>query len=144
MEMGKVKALKLGIVKGVQHVASVVLPDTYKCPVCKYIFTAHDVALEAKTTGKSAEEIVAGHIKDCIARMYPNSKSECLMCKERGKTTMLKISELDQHIAQCHTDNSESKSGNTEVRTDSGDKSPVSALATERESEKHVDTGEKQ
>src|SRR5712691_8274284 len=79
LNMGKARALKLGIVKGVATIAKVVLPDTYKCPVCKYIFTAYDVALEAKTTGKSAEEIVAGHIKDCIARVYPNQKSECLM-----------------------------------------------------------------
>ena len=123
--MGKAKALKLGIIKGVQHVAAVVLPDTYKCPVCKFQFTAYDVALEAKETGKSAEEIVAGHIKNCIATRFPNQKSECLMCKERGKTTKLKISELDDHMAQCHADNPDSNSLTTEPRS--------SALVTKSE-----------
>ena len=137
--MGKAKALRLGIPKGVAHVATAVLPKSYKCPVCKYEFKAYDVALESKNTGISPEQIVAGHIKSCIQQRFPNQKSECLMCKEKGKTTKLTIRELDEHILQCHTDNPDSNSANTELQS--------SALVTESERDvkvlsKNVECGE--
>ncbi len=102
--MGKARALKLGIIAGVEHVAKVALPSTWKCPICKYQFNAYDVAVEAKETGRSAEEIVAEHIKSCISSRFPGSKSECWECKRKGKTTMLKISELDAHIEKEHSE----------------------------------------
>lgn len=100
--MGKAKALKLGIIKGVEHVAKAVLPQNYKCPICKFEFKAYDVTHEAKESGRSPEEIVAGHIKNCIAQRFPNQKSECQECHKVGKTTKLKMAKLDDHLRTEH------------------------------------------
>jgi len=105
--MGKARALRLGIVKGLKRSALAILPKTYKCPICKFQFNAYDVALEAKERNIDPETIVAGHIKSCIQSAYPNQKSDCLMCKEEGRTTKLKISELDAHIAKEHSEEKE-------------------------------------
>ncbi len=102
--MGRAKALRLGIVKGLQHTAAKVLPKEWKCPICKYQFNAYDVAVESKETGISPEEIVAGHIKSCIRIRFPNQKSKCYDCSKQGKTTTLTISELDKHVAEYHSE----------------------------------------
>lgn len=140
--MGKARALRLGITKGVAKVGMAVLPTTYKCPLCKYQFNAYDVALEAKNTGVSAEEIIGEHILQCIKAFMPERLNSCPDCGEKIKGKDFADHMHSRHpVTRSHTDSSESNSGNTEKPL-SGDKSSATstALATERESEKHVDT----
>jgi len=81
--LGRARALKLGITKGLSRTAQVVLPKAYKCPVCKYEFKAFDVAVESKNTGKSAELIVAGHVIQCIGRL--GGQAQCPDCGKSVK-----------------------------------------------------------
>jgi hypothetical protein len=100
--MGKASALRRGIVKGIAHTASVVLPKTYHCPICKLEFKAYDVAVEAKETGVSPDNIVAGHVLQCARARFPNMKSECWECHKIGKTKKLTASELNEHLIGEH------------------------------------------
>ena|SRR5713101_1390929 len=93
--MGKAKALRLGIMKGIQHTASVVLPKTFSCPVCKYQFKAFDVAVEAKEKNISAEEIVAGHIMGCIGSL--KGQAQCPDCGQ-----MIKGKDFKEHMDREH------------------------------------------
>ncbi len=95
--MGRARALKLGITKGIQTVARVTLPQTMKCPICKYQFTAYEVAVEAKSTGISAEEIVGSHIEQCIRARFPGKKSQCFFCHKD-----FTIDELREHVEKEH------------------------------------------
>jgi endogenous inhibitor of DNA gyrase (YacG/DUF329 family) len=93
--LGRAKALRLGIVKGVKRTVSVVLPKTWKCPICKYEFKAYDVAVESKESGKSPEEIVAGHIMICIGSLRGQAP-----CPDCGK--MVKGKEFEVHMKTLH------------------------------------------
>jgi uncharacterized protein (DUF2225 family) len=93
--LGKTSALRRGIVKGIQHTASVVLPKTFRCPVCKYEFKAYDVAVESKESGKSPEELVAGHILGCIGSLTGQAQ-----CPDCGK--MVKAKDFKEHMDTKH------------------------------------------
>ena len=93
--MGKAKALRLGIQKGLQHTASLVLPKSFHCPVCKFQFNAYDVALQSKTEGISAEEIVAGHVIQCIGSL--KGQAQCPDCGQ-----MIKGKDFKEHMDKNH------------------------------------------
>jgi rubredoxin len=93
--LGKARALKLGIVKGVATVAKVALPQTFKCPICKFEMKAYDVAVEAKETGKSAEEIVGKHIMGCIGSLKGSAQ-----CPDCGKNVRGK--DFEEHMKKEH------------------------------------------
>ena len=93
--MGKARALRLGITKGLSRTASLVLPKSFSCPVCKFQFNAYDVALRSKTEGISAEEIVAGHIMGCIAQLKGQAQ-----CPDCGKS--VKGKDFKEHMDKEH------------------------------------------
>jgi len=124
--MGKARALRLGIKKGVQHTVSVVartvggavLPSGWKCPICHYQFDAVEVKKESVASGRSPESILAEHIETCIRSRFPNMKSKCYFCGKK-----FTIDELKEHVEKEHpddpsdTDNSERNSVNTESQS---------------------------
>ncbi len=93
--MGKARALKLGITKGIASVATVVLPKSFKCPVCKFQFNAYDVALQSKTEGILAEQIVAGHVIQCIGSLKGSAQ-----CPDCGQ--MIKGKDFKEHMETVH------------------------------------------
>jgi rubredoxin len=93
--MGKMKALKLGITKGIAHTASVVLPKIWHCPICKMEFKAFDIAVQSKELGVSPEQIIGEHITGCIARLKGAAQ-----CPDCGKT--VKGKDFKEHMEKTH------------------------------------------
>jgi len=145
--LGKARALKLGIVKGVRHAASEVAKNvSWKCPVCKTKFNAYDLKKQAVEEGEEPETILARHVELCIRSQFPGYKSACGICtgfkdpwrldKSEMKFTM---DELQEHmrIVHGHADSPDSNSVDAASSTSAGDEigEQSSDAATLRESE---------
>ena len=93
--MGKASALRRGIMKGIEHVAKITLPQNFSCPICKFQFNAYDVALQSKTEGFSAEQIVGQHIVQCIGSLKGSAQ-----CPDCGKS--VKGKDFKEHMDTIH------------------------------------------
>ncbi len=95
--MGKARALKLGIVKGIATVAGAVAKNMpAKCPFCKMKFNVHALLLDEKNTGIPAATVITSHIKNCIMIHAPDKKIRH-SCGEQ-----ISIGELDDHLKAKH------------------------------------------
>ena len=95
--MGKLKALKLGIIKGVAHTAGALADHVpAKCPFCGYRWNVRDLILQESSTGEPAQKVITEHIKACMAIRAPNQKIKHSCGQE------ISITELDDHLRAVH------------------------------------------
>ncbi len=95
--MGKARALKLGIVKGISTVATKIASNMpLKCPVCGMKFNVQSLFLDEKNGGDPALQVVNDHIKMCIGRAAPGKTIK------HGCGQEISIEQLDEHLKTVH------------------------------------------
>jgi hypothetical protein len=95
--LGKARALKLGIVKGVAKAGTAFASNMpLKCPVCHTKFNLQDLFIQEKNGGPKAIEAINDHMRMCIGRAAPGKviKHSC------GEE--ISIEQLDDHLLAKH------------------------------------------
>jgi hypothetical protein len=96
--MGKARALKLGITKGVvKAVVAVASHMPAQCPICRQKFDMKQLMIDEKLPGGvPAEEVVSEHIRNCIIMFYPQ-KTITHGCGQK-----ITMGELNEHLRTVH------------------------------------------